>query len=47
MLDLITSYGCRYCRRVLVPLCETIEQPYDVMKSNMAARVIFNSENKR
>ena len=33
----MTSYGCRYCKSTEVLLCETIEQPYYVMKSKMAA----------
>ena len=38
-LDLMTSYDYRYCQLVEVLLCQTIELPYYVMKSNVAALV--------
>ena len=38
VLNFMTSYGCRYCWSAEVLfLFTTIEQPYDVMKSKMAA----------
>ena len=43
----MTCYGCRCCYSAEVLLCETIEQPYYVMKSNMAAPGKFRNENRR
>ena len=47
ILDFVTSYGCRYCQWAEVLLYETIDQPYYVMKSNMAEPEKFKSENER
>ena len=41
------SYGCHYCYSAEVLLCETIEQPYYVMKSKMAAPGKFKMKNGR
>ena len=37
ILNFMTCNGCRFCNLAEVLLCETIEQPYYVMKSKMAA----------
>ena len=37
ILDFMTSYDFRYSQLAEVPLCKTIEKPYDVMKSKRAA----------
>ena len=47
ILNFMTCYGCRFCYSAEVLLCETIEQPYYVMKSKMAAPGKFKSENRR
>ena len=47
ILNFMTCSGCRYCYSAEVLLCETIEQPYYVMKSKMAAPRKFESENRR
>ena len=47
ILNFMTRYGCRYCYSLEVLLCETIEQPFHVMKSKMAAPGKFKNENGR
>ena len=47
ILNLMTCNGCRFCYSAEVLLCKTIEQPYYVIKSKMAARGKFKSENSR
>ena len=41
------AYGCHYCYSAEVLLCETIEQPYNVMKSKMVAPRKFKMKNGR
>ena len=47
ILNFMLCYGCHYCYSVEVLLCETIEQPYYIMKSKMAAPGKFKSKNSR
>ena len=45
ILDFMTSLRCLYCWKAEVLLIETIGQHSDVMKSKMAAREKFKTQN--